>query len=254
MRAEVQAQPPPPDAGGEILAGADLVHLAEGLQVRMFRLTAGLVALGGALTVLLAVLSDDVPVLVTAVAAAGGLALAVVALRWTETTYLWLRRGPHHQAAITVFAAAVVLADGVDGPAWWVALTLLLMLSTVSSTPFALFSATAVALAFVAGALLSGGSLAAHGADAGVMAGAIGLPANTIVGRVVCESFARLVLSLHRAQAEADAARRTAREPPLVVENLASSAASPAAPTARPATARTVPRPPSVQPSHGPPA
>lgn len=231
MSSELQAAGAPPLPA--IRSGAELVHLAEGLQLQLFLLCSALVVPGSVVALVLGVVDDGGLRPATFAGAAGGLAFAALALARPAQVSVWLRYGEVRRLGLVAFAAAIVLADGVDGPTWWVALTLLLVLATLSSMRFALAAGVAVALAFNAGTLLAGGSLARHGADVGVLAGSTGFPACALIGRVVCEGFARLVLSLHRAQV----VPAPVPAPPVVVPNLAPGAPRP------PRTPRRAPRP-----------
>jgi DNA-binding CsgD family transcriptional regulator len=201
--------PEPP----RITRGAELVLLAGAVQIRLFRVLAGFLLAGCGIAVGFAVADGGNPDVVTCAAAAAGLPLGVAALLRPQRVFLHLRRSAASRVVIVACSCVAVLLDGVDGPAWWVALGVAMLLATVTTALEAVAGAFAVAVAFAGGALLAGGSLARDGADAGVLAGASGLPLYALVVRVVADGFARVLLMVHRARMVAEHGLAAAPEP-----------------------------------------
>lgn len=203
--------------GGALIArGADLVYLAELFYVRLLMLAAGLTVAGGLVSIWFAAISSRRVTILTLVFAAAGIAFGLVALSRPRIVYLWLRYSRPHQLSPLILSIPAVLLNGPDSPSWWVALPLLWVIAFVSSTPVALTAALITAGAYIAGTLAGGEALVHHG-DAGILAAAIALAANTLVGRFVAELFVRFILFLH--QLEHDIAPRPQR--PAIVPNLA---------------------------------
>ncbi len=187
-----------------IRRGADLVYLAEELYLRLFILTLLLTVTGCALSVWFAVIGSHTSLLLTSVIAAVALVFAALALARPRPCYLWLRRSRLRQLSPAVFAIVAVLCNGPDSPSWWVALPLLWVIATVSSTTLSVAAATVTAGAYLAGTALGGESLV-HNGDAEILGAAIALPANILIGRLVAEVFARFVLRLHQLERRAEA-------------------------------------------------
>ncbi len=211
--------------------GAELVHLAEEFYVRLLRVGFAVLIAGCALTVLFSTLADRSPGPATSLFVAVAAAFAVVGLVRPRSVYLRLRSRPALQLSPAALAAVAVLLDGPDSPCWWIALPLLWIVAALSSTAsLAIGAAVVTGLAFLAGTLLGGEPLLGQ-QDTGVLPAAVGLPVYTLLGRVLIDAFAGLVLGRH----EPVRAVSQQAPPPLRVPNLAASAA--------PTTARSAPRP-----------
>ncbi len=184
------AQPP-------ALRGAELVHLAEELYLRMFAIACALVIGGSALALCFATLDRGSPAPTTVAGVAAAVAFAIAGLTRSRELYRVLRSRTALQLAPAALGALVVLIDGPESECWWIALPLLWVVATLSSTPLALAAAGATATAFVGGTLLGGQALAGAG-DLGVLPATFALPAYTLVGRVLVDGFAGLVLGRYR--------------------------------------------------------
>lgn len=265
LRAERAPHPSPTAApsalrgGGEraakalITSGADLVYLAEELFLRMFRLTLVLVIAGAALSVVFGHVgggsSRGQPALTIAFAALA-IAFSIAGLLRPRGLYCRLRYSRARQVAPAALGALMTLLNGPDSPSWWLALTLLLLMTTLASTRLSVVAATLTAGAYLLGTLIYGQRVIGV-EDAGVLAGTVGLVAYTVVGTYVTEAFGRFVLGLHRleratASAPARPRRRVANlaeQPPLATDRAQSTRTSTSArPTARP-RARTAAAP-----------
>lgn len=221
----VSEQAPPPAR-----LGAELVHLVEQLYVRLVRVGFAILLAGCGLTLLFATLEHGAPSLATASFVAGAAALALAGVARPGGVYLLLRSRRSFQLAPGAFGAVAVLVDGPDSPCWWIALPLLWIVAAVSSTSLAVGAAVATALAFVLGTVLGGQPLLGPD-DTGVLPAVVGLPVYTLVGRVLIDGFAGLVLERHR-----HGVTEFRRHPdPMNVPNLAVAAAA--------STARDTPQP-----------
>ena len=143
------------------------------------------------------------------------------------------------QLAPAALGALAVLVDGPESECWWFALPLLWVVATLSSTPLAFAAAVATAAAFVTGTLLGGQALATAG-DLGALPATFALLAYTLLGRVLVDGFAGLVLGRHRL------AGSSAPPPPVRVPAFACAPAAASPPPATSSTsgpARRRPRP-----------
>jgi len=217
--------------------GAELVHLAEELYVRLARVGFAILLVGCVLAVLFATLEHGAPCPATALFVGCAALLGVAGFARTARVYLLLRSRRSLQVAPAVLGAVAVLLDGPDSPCWWIALPLLWIVAAVSSTSIAVGAAAVTAVAFLAGTALGGQPLLGPH-DIGVLPAAVGLPAYTLIGRVLVDGFAGLVLGRHRLFVEDQQRPR-----PLRVTNLAPSAGAAAAPGSSPRAARRAPRP-----------
>jgi DNA-binding CsgD family transcriptional regulator len=199
-------------AGPLVLSGAELVHVVEDLYLRLFRLVLLFTLAGAGLSVWFGGLSShnppEWPTLAIAAVAAGA---ALSSLAWPRKAYCWLRYDRARQLAPAAFAASAVLLNGPDSSSWWVALPLLWITAAVGSTGLTVAASIATAVAYAAGTLLGGEALI-HSGEAGVLAAAVGLVANTMVGKLAAEVFARFVLRLHRLQCEQDEQQQPPRQ------------------------------------------
>jgi DNA-binding CsgD family transcriptional regulator len=212
------AAPVPLDGRALIRNGAELVHLAEELYVRLFRLVMLLTIAGSALSLWLGGLGPPGgPGVVTFLFAAAGTALATFGLARPRQLYCWLRYNRVHQLAPALLAVAAVSVNGAGSPSWWVALPLLWIVADIGSTVLAVGAALVAAAAYLAATAATGAQLVDHG-DAGILAAAVALPINTAVGRLAAEVFARFVLNFHRVQYEQNIAERRR---PVRVDSLA---------------------------------
>jgi hypothetical protein len=222
MPAELQpATPQTPDQGASdrtlIERGADLVYLTEELYLRLFMLTLLLTVLGCAISIVFAAVGSHTSLRLTALIAALVCALAAFGLARPRRCYLWLRRNQLRQVSPAVIGIIAVLCNGPDSPSWWVALPLLWVVAAVSSTGLSLAAATVTAGAYLIGTLLGGEALI-HSGDAEILAAAVALVANILIGRLVAEVFARFVLRLH--QLEQQAAPSPSRPRPVRVTTV----------------------------------
>jgi DNA-binding CsgD family transcriptional regulator len=215
-------------------AGAELVHLVAELYVRLIRVGFAILLVGCALTLWFATLKHGSPGPTTSLFVVGAAFFGVVGVARPDRVYLLLRSRRLLQVAPAAFGAVAVLLDGPDSECWWIALPLLWIVAAVSSTWLAVGAAAMTAVAFLAGTILGGQALLGP-QDSGVLPTAVGLPAYTLVGRVLIDGFAGLVLGRRLIVAE-----RQQAPSPLRVPNLAASAASPA--EAPPPAAQRTPR------------
>jgi DNA-binding CsgD family transcriptional regulator len=223
--APVQPAPALPPA----LRGAELVHLAEELYVRMFAVACAMTLAGGGLALAFAALDRGAPAPATIAFTAAATAFAAIGVARPREVYGRLRSRAALQLAPAALGALAVLADGPESECWWFALPLLCVVATLSSTPLALAAAVGTATAFVAGTLLGGQPLAAPG-DLGALPATFALPAYTLLARVIVDGFVGLVLGRHRLASEL----RYSRSEPIRVRGLAHEAPSASAsPTPR---------------------
>ncbi|MCA1568877.1 MAG: hypothetical protein LC798_00875 [Chloroflexi bacterium] len=239
MPFELQPGPPPAPSRREPVVlpasrGAELVHLAEELHLRIFAVACALVVVGCGLTLCFATLDRGTPQLVTIMFTLAAAAFAVAGLVDPRAVYLRLRSRIALQLAPAALGALAVLLDGPESQCWWFALPLLWIVATLSSTPLACGAAAATATAFVGGTILGGQALITSG-DLGIWPATVALPAYTLVGRVLIDGLAGLVLGRHHLALEIP--QQT--PPPLRVPNLAACTTA-AGPTT---AARTAPAP-----------
>jgi DNA-binding CsgD family transcriptional regulator len=205
--------------GALITRGADAVHLAEELFLRLFVMTLAFVLVASGLSVWINGVGDrSSGGLLTISVAMLGAAFALAGLARTRQLYGWLRYSPAHQLAPAAAGALAMLINGPQSPSWWIALALLLLVASVSSLRLSLLAAVIAASAFLGGTVIHGGHVISAG-DVGVLAGTVGLIAYTIVGASVADVFGRFMLRLHRLEQDAVASSRQA---PRRVVNLAS--------------------------------
>ncbi len=224
----------PAVASPPALRGTELVHLAEELYVRLFAVACAMSIAGAGLGLCFAMLNRGSPSATTVAFAAAAAAFGVTGLTRPRELYRLLRTRPALQLAPAALGAIAVLLDGPQSECWWAALPLLWVVCTLSSTRAAVAAAVATAAAFAAGTLLAGQALASS-TDLGALPATFALPAYTLVGRVLVDGFAGLVLGRVR-----DSARR--RPAPIRVPGSAAAPAGPVAP-APAATARRPSRP-----------
>jgi DNA-binding CsgD family transcriptional regulator len=227
----------PSGAGGFLVRrGADLVHVVEGLYVRLFVLTLVLLALGSGWSVWARLADAQRGQLVLTVAfAALGVVTALAGIVLRRRAYRWLRYNRARQSLPGVVAVVILLADGPHSATWWMAFALLFVMASVSSTSLTLLAALFAAGAYIGGTLIYGSALIYHG-DMSNLVGAAMLVVDALVARAVTEVFGSYVLHLHRLEtqiAEAPVA------PPIKVANLAGS---PAEPQREPAPSRSARR------------
>jgi DNA-binding CsgD family transcriptional regulator len=201
VRTDLQAIAGHPSRRGQggtalITRGADLVYLTEELYLRLFILTLSLTVVGAAVSIWFGVVSSHAPLPLTLAIAAVAVLLATVGLRRPRRAYLWLRFSRLRQVSPAVIGIIAVLINGPDSPSWWIALPLLWVIAAVSSTGLSFTAAAATAGAYLAGTALGGEAVVRHG-NAEILAAAVALPANILIGRLVAEVFARFVLRLH---------------------------------------------------------
>ena len=226
----------PAVASPPALRGAELVHLAEELYVRLFAVASAMSIAGAGLGLCFAMLDRGSPSPTTFAFAAAAAAFGVTGLTRPRALYRLLRARPALQLAPAALGAIAVLLDGPQSECWWAALPLLWVVCTLSSTRAAVAAAVATAAAFAAGTLLAGQALASS-TDLGALPATFALPAYTLVGRVLVDGFAGLVLG--RDRLARDAVRR--RPAPIRGPGFV-SAAAPAGPGA-PAPVTTARRP-----------
>jgi DNA-binding CsgD family transcriptional regulator len=212
--------------GALITRGADAVHLAEELFLRLFVMTLAFVLVASGLSVWInGVGHRSSGGLLTISLATLGAAFALTGLARPRQLYCWLRYSPAHQLAPAGAVAVAMLINGPESPSWWIALALLLLVASVSSLRLALLAATIAAGAFLGGTIIHGVPVINAG-DVGVLAGTIGLIAYTIVAASVADVFGRFMLRLHRLEQDAAA---SCRQAPRHVANLASPTQPPVA-------------------------
>ena len=220
--------------------GAERVHLAEELYVRLVGVGFAILLAGCAVTLWFATLENGSPGFTTSLFVGTAAILAITGLARTRRVYRGLRARRSLQLAPAVLGALAVLLDGPDSQCWWIALPLLWIVAAVSSTRLTFAAAMITGLAFLAGTIMAGEPLiGAH--DSGVLPAAVGLPAYTLIGHMLIDGFVGLVLgrSLH---APLD---RQPPQRPLRVPNLALPATSRVASDNAQPSVRRQPRSPS---------
>jgi DNA-binding CsgD family transcriptional regulator len=221
---EAQAPPLPavdasvrePDCatGRLITRAADLVVLAEELYLRLFILALVFVLICALVSIWFAA-GSTAPLAVTLPFSIAATAFAVSGLRRPQRVYAWLRYSRWRQLAPAVLGAIAMVPTGPDSPLWWPALGLVILVTTISSMWLALLGAVLSAAGYVAGTVI-GGAAIIRGGQAGILAGAVGFVAYTLVGSFVCDAFARFVLGVARRERH-DAGRAEPRRVPSVV-------------------------------------
>ena len=176
--------------------GAELVHLAEELYVRIFAVACVILLAGCALALGFATLDRGTPATTTVLFVAAAAAFAVAGLARPHDVYLRLRSRDALQLTPAALGTLAVLFDGPESECWWIALPLLWIVATLSCTRLAFGAAAATAIAFVAGTILAGQALIGPG-DLGIVPATVALPTYTLVSRVLIDGFARLVLTDH---------------------------------------------------------
>lgn len=182
---------------GPVLAparrGAELVHLAEELYIRLARVGFVVLLAGCGLTLLFATLMRGAPGFATAVFVAAASCFAVAGLARPVGVYLRLRSHRLLQVAPAAFGAVAVLLDGPDSPCYWIALALAWITALVSSRLLAVGFAAVIGLAYLGGTIVGGQPLLSlH--NSGVLPTAVGIPAYTLVAVVLIDGFAGLAL------------------------------------------------------------
>jgi DNA-binding CsgD family transcriptional regulator len=178
--------------GRLITRGADLVVLAEELYLRLFVLALVFVLVSGGLSIWFGV-GSAAPLAVTLPFSLAVGVFALAGLLRPRQVYGWLRYSRVRQLAPAVLSALAMVPTGPDSPLWWPALALVILVTSISSLRLSLLAATLNAAGYVAGTVV-GGEAIIRGGEAGILAGAVGFVAYTLVGSFVCEAFARFVL------------------------------------------------------------
>jgi len=215
--------------------GAELVHLAEELYIRLARVGFGILLAGCGLTLLFATLQRGAPGFATALFVATAACFAVAGLTRPVGVYLRLRSHRLLQVAPAAFGAVTVLLDGPDSPCYWIALALASITALVSSRLLAVGFAAVIGLAYLAGTIVGGQPLfSLH--DSGVLPTAVGIPAYTLVSAVLIDGFAGLALGRRRRIGVAHQHKTHARRVP----NLAAQATAEPTRSLPPPAQRTV--------------
>jgi DNA-binding CsgD family transcriptional regulator len=187
---------PGPAAGRLISRAAELVVLAEELYLRLFVLALVFVLVSSLVSIWFAA-DSSAPLAVTLPFSVAAAAWAVTGLRFPRRLYGWLRYSEWRQVAPALLGAVAMVPTGPDSPLWWPALALVILVAAVSSLRLSLAAAVLSAAGYVAGTVIAGGAII-RGGQAGILAGAVGFVAYTLVGSFVCEAFARFVLGFER--------------------------------------------------------
>jgi DNA-binding CsgD family transcriptional regulator len=226
-----------------ITRAAELVVLAEELYLRLFILALVLVLVCALVSIWFAA-GSTAPLAVTLPFSIGAAVFAVSGLRRPRRVYAWLRYSTWHQLAPAVLGAIAMVPTGPDSPLWWPALGLVILLTAISSMWLSLLGAVLSAAGYVAGTVI-GGAAIIRGGEAGILAGAVGFVAYTLVGCFVCDAFARFVLGFERHERH-DAGRAEPRRVPSVV--LGDPPDGPVQPAPPVASAEPAPPAASVEP------
>ena len=181
--------------------GAELVHLAEELHVRIFLVACRLLAAGDVLALVFATLGRGAPQPGTIAFVATAAAFAGAGIARPREVYRRLRSHAALQLAPAAFGALAVFLDGPGSECWWFALPLLWVVATVSSTPLTIAAAIVTGGAWVAGTALGGQPLATA-SHLGVLPATLSFPAYALIARVLVEGFVGLVLGRHRLACE----------------------------------------------------
>jgi DNA-binding CsgD family transcriptional regulator len=175
-----------------ITRGADLVVLAEELYLRLFVLALAFVLVSSVLSIWFGV-GSAAPLAVTLPFSLAVGVFALAGLLRPRQVYGWLRYSGVRQLAPAVLSALAMVPTGPDSPLWWPALALVILVTSISSLRLSVLAAALNAAGYVAGTVV-GGAAIIRGGEAGILAGAVGFVAYTLVGSFVCEAFARFVL------------------------------------------------------------
>ena len=217
------------NANGRFLIerGADLVHLAEDLGLRLFKLTLALVCIASVVMIPLGYSDSREHVgVLSYLFVAGALLAAAAALRNPRPLYRWLRYNRARALAPAALGAVLVLADAPYSPSWWIAMGLMFVVAAVSSASVTVAGSVLVAAAFVGGTLMRGSPLV-PASDTGYLAEAVALVINPLVARAVAETFTRFILRLHQLERDlADAPQKPLRVDAVRDEPLRSVTAS----------------------------
>jgi DNA-binding CsgD family transcriptional regulator len=166
--------------------------------------------IGCAISIWFAVIGSHTSVALTTLIAILAFALAAIGLARPRRCYCWLRHSQLRQLSPALIGIVAVLCNGPDSPSWWVALPLLWVVAAVSSTGLSLAAAAVTSGAYLTGTLLGGEALV-HNGDAEILAAAVALTANILIGRLVAEVFTRFVLRLHQLERAAARSPRPVR-------------------------------------------
>ena len=222
-----------PTAGDErephrlaVRRGAELVHLAEEFYVRIFAVACVILIAGCGLALWFATLDRGVPRATTLLFVATAAVCAVAALARPRSSYRRLRSRRALQLSPAALGALAVLVDGPESECWWIALPLLWLVATLSSTGLTIGAAIVTAAAFVAGTVLGEQPLIGAG-DLGVLPATIALPTYSLVGVILINAFVRLVLEGRHSPPETEQQPL----PPRRVTNLATPRAARTAPS-----------------------
>ncbi|MBV9212720.1 MAG: helix-turn-helix transcriptional regulator [Actinobacteria bacterium] len=197
-----------------VRSSADLVHLAEDLYERLFKVTLGMVTIGGGVTVLFSYLDPRQHAGIATIAlGAGSSAAGAIALRHAHTLYVWLRFSAARQASPGLLGAILLVAHGPYAPMWFVALALVAVTAVVASIRLTLGIACLATVADIASTLIRGAPLV-PGGDGRYVAAALGLIVNGAVARGLVELLARFMLRLHRVARDAQPPGAPARRVP----------------------------------------
>lgn len=205
--------------------------------MRLVRVGFAILLVGCGLSLWFATLEHGSPGPATSLFVGGAVLLGVAGCADPGEVYLLLRSRRSLQVAPAAFAAVAVLVDGPDSPCWWIALPLLWIVAAVSSAWLAVGAAAVTGIAFLAGTMLGGQALLGS-QDSGVLPTAVGLPAYTLLGRVLVDGFVGLVLGRH----QLIVADQQRMHNPLRVPNLAGSAKAGSAHGSSPPPARRASR------------
>jgi DNA-binding CsgD family transcriptional regulator len=216
-----------------ITRGAELVVLAEELYLRLFVLALVFVLVASALSIWFGLGSEASPLVTLPFSLAVGV-FALAGLRAPRRVYGWLRYSRPRQLAPAVLSALAMIPTGPDSPLWWPALALVILVTAVSSLGLSVLAALLCAAGYVAGTVIGGEAIIRSG-EAGILAGAVGFVAYTLVGSLVCDAFARFVLGFAHLEQQT-AAGQPRRVASVVLDE-------PAAPAVRPDVRSTVPAP-----------
>jgi DNA-binding CsgD family transcriptional regulator len=180
-----------------IRSGAELVHLGEDLYLRLYVLTLLLTVVGSALAIWFALVASKALVPLTVAIALITATGASWALTDVRRSYVWFREDRVRRLLPIAWGALAMLVNGPDSPSWWIALPMLWLTAAVGTTLLALVGAAVAGAAYLAGTAFGGEPLVRHG-NAEILAAAIGLPANVLVGALLATLSGRFVVSLHR--------------------------------------------------------
>jgi DNA-binding CsgD family transcriptional regulator len=179
-----------------IRCGGDLVLLAERTYQRLLVVALAAVAAASVVSALLVVVAPSGARLALTLALAATIfALAALALVRAGWIYTWLRRTRARHALPAGIGAALLLADGPQGPLWFVAMALLTVTAVVGETATTLLLAASCSLAYGIGTMIPERSLL-PGGDALHLAAALGFMVNGLLARGMVDWLARFILGL----------------------------------------------------------